>query len=60
MLPAGVTDACIELETRLSDLLIPNDPSSKDSYVVSHETSQQLQVLDKYMQKQNNRQGSKS
>ena len=51
-LPASVTDRCIELETRLSDLLIPNDPNSKSKkgrYVVSYETSQQLQILEKYM-----------
>ena len=39
----------IELETRLSDLLIPNDPNSKGRYVVPYETSQQLQILEKYM-----------
>ena len=46
-LPASVTDRCIALETRLSDLLIPNDPNSKSKkgrYVVSYETSQQLQI----------------
>ena len=51
-LPASVTDKCIALETRLSDLLIPNDPHSKAKkghYVVSFETSQQLQILEKYM-----------
>ena len=60
--PAHVTDKCVQLETRLSDLLIPNDPTSSEGgrYVVSYETSQQLRILDKYMQKQNNRQGSAS
>ena len=51
-LPASVTDRCIALETCLSDLLIPNDPNSKSKrgrYVVSYETSQQLQILEKYM-----------
>ena len=51
-LPASVTDKCIALETCLSDLLIPNDPHSKAKkgrYVVSFETSQQLQILEKYM-----------
>ena len=51
-LPASVTDRCIALETRLSDLLIPHDPNSmskKGRYVVSFATSQQLQILEKYM-----------
>ena len=55
-LPASVTDRCIALETRLSDLLIPNDPNSrckKGRYVVSFETSQQLQILEKYMRYMN-------
>ena len=50
-LPAAVTDKCIELETCLSNLLIPADPDSDvdGRYVVSYETSQQFEILDKFM-----------
>ena len=60
-LPAAMTDRCIELETRLSDLLIPSDPSSdspKDSrYVCSVEMSLKLKIVKAYMREQNNGQG---
>jgi hypothetical protein len=61
-LPATLTDRCIQLETCLSELLIPYEAvsKSKSRYVVSFETSQQLEILEKYMQQQNNKQGSAS
>jgi hypothetical protein len=59
-LPATLTDKCIQLETSLSELLMPYKAvsESKSRYVVSFETSQQLEILEKYMQRQNNKQGS--
>ena len=59
-LPATLTDRCIQLETCLSELLMPYEAVaiSKSRYVVSFETSQQLEILEKYMQQQNNKQGS--
>ena len=59
-LPATLTDRCIQLETCLSELLMPYEAvtKSKSRYVVSFETSQQLEILEKYMQQQNNKQGS--
>eukprot|EP01045_Picozoa_sp_COSAG04_P016681 COSAG04_NODE_1415_length_6863_cov_9.475163_3_plen_87_part_00 len=57
VLPASVTDRCIALETRLSDLLIPKDPNPKANtgrYVVSYETSERLQILEKYMRESAN------
>jgi hypothetical protein len=59
-LPASLTDRCIQLETCLSELLMPYEtiPKSKSRYVVTFETSQQLEILEKYMQQQNNKQGS--
>jgi hypothetical protein len=59
-LPATLTDRCIQLETCLSELLLPYEAvsKSKSRYVVSFETSQQLEILEKYMQQQNNKQGS--
>ena len=59
-LPATLTDKCIQLETSLSELLMPYEAvsESKNRYVVSFETSQQLEILEKYMQQQNNKQGS--
>ena len=61
VLPAAVTDKCIALETHLSDLLIPSDPSSdspKDSrYVCSVEMSAKLKIVKAYMREQNNGQG---
>ena len=60
-LPAAMTDKCIELETHLSDLLIPSDPSSdspKDSrYVCSVEMSDKLKIVKAYMREQNSGQG---
>jgi hypothetical protein len=59
-LPATLTDRCIQLETCLSELLMPYEAvsKSKSRYVVSFETSQQFEILEKYMQQQNNKQGS--
>ena len=59
-LPAAVTDKCIELEACLSKLFIPAKPGSKtkERFVVSFEASQQLEILEKFMQRQNNKQGS--
>jgi hypothetical protein len=50
-LPATLTDRCIQLETCLSELLMPYEtvPKSKSRYVVSFETSQQLEILEKYI-----------